>query len=350
MAVFHLGSVEVSGSFGFGGSNAHVILESYARTEASPAQTASRQKLFQEAHLLKVSAWSEEALRTACGQISQNILTSQDKIEDVLYSINERSTSYHYRAVVVAGTLQDTAEALRCFANSMKPPSSTCLETGIALPGSPPKLVFVFSGMGTQMPEMLYKLAADASMTPLISDISSGLCKLGAKYQLSRLLEEGDTESICNNTEIAQVAIFTLQLCLSQWFRQLGIRPHVCVGHSVGEVAAFYVAGRLSFEDAVRIIFFRASVLKEHAQSGEMMALMMDAQSAEQAIRESKTALEIAALNSEKSVVVSGRSEEIRKLESYLSEQGTRTRILDNVSVGFHSKCVDPVPLLLNVI
>ena len=265
-------------------------------------------------------------------------MTCQDKIEDVLYSINECSTSYHYRAAVVGDTLQGAAKALQSLGKSEDPPSA-------APPaGASPKLVFVFSGMGTQVPEMLEKLGTDPSVRQMIGDITRRLRELGADYDLSQILRDR-SKLISEDMEIAQVAIFTFQLCLSQWFRQRGVVPDVCLGHSVGEVAAFHVAGRLSFEDAVQVIYLRASALKKHAGSGKMIALMMDAERGEQAIKLSNADLDLAALNSSECVVVSGNSDEVEKLQMYLKSSMQEGRMLDNINVGFHSKCVDPAPL-----
>ncbi|CAK9001666.1 unnamed protein product [Durusdinium trenchii] len=199
---------------------------------------------------------------------------------------------------------------------------------------------FVFSGMGTQEPKMLQKLPG--GLRPLLDSMSDHLKKLGFSYDLLELEDEIDKrkKSDQDDTDLSQVAIFAHQVCLAHWLIEMGVKPRICIGHSLGEVAAFYVAERISLETAVAIIYHRARRLSS-VKPGRMMAMMLDdGDNAQQIIQRVAPDLAVAAYNSAKDCVVAGTEESIQALKSWMSKKGKRFVELHGVKKAFHSQHV----------
>lgn len=202
---------------------------------------------------------------------------------------------------------------------------------------------FVFSGMGTQEPKMLQKLPG--GLRPLLDSTSDHLKKLGFSYDLLELEDEIDKrkKSDQDDTDLSQVAIFAHQVCLAHWLIEMGVKPRICIGHSLGEVAAFYVAERISLETAVAIIYHRARRLSS-VKPGRMMAMMLDdGDNAQQIIQRVAPDLAVAAYNSAKDCVVAGTEESIQALKSWMSKKGKRFVELHGVKKAFHSQHVQEV-------
>eukprot|EP00435_Cladocopium_sp_Y103_P015291 s1171_g3.t1 len=194
-------------------------------------------------------------------------------------------------------------------------------------------VVFVFSGMGTQKPGMLQNMPPEALIE--LNKIKRQLQMLG--FDLDKEEEEEVPEG--EDTQISQVLIFAHQVCLARWFIEKGVKPDICIGHSLGEVAAFHIAGRISLEDAVRIIFFRAKHLQETGR-GRMIAVKADEESVKKVIQEVHGDIDIAAYNSPSDFAVAGTEIEMKHLKDKMDQKKMDSVELSNVKKAFHSKHV----------
>ncbi len=143
-------------------------------------------------------------------------------------------------------------------------------------------------------------------------------------------------ESRFENTEIAQPMLFAVQMGLAALWRSWGIEPDTITGHSVGEVAAACVAGVLSLEDAIRVVYHRGRLMQRTHGRGAMAAVAIPAA----ALADYSDRVSISAVNSPVSTVISGEPEAVREVLAELRAKGVRCREL-NVAYAFHHAQMD---------
>ena len=148
-------------------------------------------------------------------------------------------------------------------------------------------------------------------------------------------------------TEIAQPALFAVQVGLHDMLSDMGLSPDVVLGHSVGEVAAAYAGGIFTLDQAVDVIYARSTTQAKTRGAGRMAALGLGPEPGFKFIRSISSELEIAAVNSHRSVTVAGPETDLEKLSKRASEMDVRCTLLA-LDYAFHSKAMDPVeaPLL----
>src|SRR5207244_1801402 len=130
------------------------------------------------------------------------------------------------------------------------------------LPGQPPRLAFVYCGNGPQWWGMGRQLMEQEPVFRSAVERCDQALRGLAPWSLIAEMTAGPDHSRMDRTEIAQPALFAIQVGLTELFRSWGIAPEAIVGHSGGEIAAALAAGAISFEDAVRIIFHRGRILE----------------------------------------------------------------------------------------
>src|SRR5690606_11728942 len=148
-------------------------------------------------------------------------------------------------------------------------------------------------------------------------------------------------QSRLDETEIAQPALFVLQVALSRLWNSWGVTPGAVVGHSIGELAAAYVAGVLSLEDAVRVVYHRAHLMQQATGTGKMASVEISAATAADLIAPYGNRLSIAAVNSPTTIVLSGEPDALQEVLSKLEAEGVSHRML-RVNYAFHSAQMEP--------
>jgi acyl transferase domain-containing protein/NADPH:quinone reductase-like Zn-dependent oxidoreductase/thioesterase domain-containing protein/acyl carrier protein/SAM-dependent methyltransferase len=326
-------------SFGFGGTNAHAILE------APPPgrRGAVRQPESGRPVLLALSARSPEALR-ATAQAYQSYLEgagngSGFSLDDICYTAGDRRTHHRHRLALAAANRQDLIESIKGFVKEESRPGTTV--------GSPaedynPQPVFVFSGQGPQWWAMGRQLLAQEPVfRRALEDCDRLLAKLGGWSLMEELMRD-EASSRLASTAIAQPAIFALQVGLAALWRSWGIQPAAVVGHSVGEAAAAQVAGLLTLADAAYAIFERARSMEAWGGQGRMLAADLDREEAVRIIAPYAERVSLAAVNSPNSVTLSGDGRVLQAIAETLEKRQVFCRFL-NIRHAFHSQQMDPV-------
>ena len=323
-------------SFGFGGANAHVILESPAPAKKAAAQPAAPTVL-----PVMVSAKDEAGLKQAAHELAQQLL-SQPKtaLYDLAYSSLFRREAHPYRAVVVDSSAVAVAHALTAFAEGLTLPS---LHSGQALPNANGP-AFVYSGNGSQWAGMGKQLLADV---PVFRDAVrevDALFQHYADYSLEAELVGSNGADRYKLTEIAQPALFALQVGVTRMLAQRGIVPTAVTGHSVGEVAAAWACGALTLADAVALIYHRSLAQASTQGSGQMTALALGAAEMTALLNELKLSdvLALAGINSARGVTLAGNPTDLARLEAALAQRGVPFKRLD-LNYAFHSVAMDPI-------
>ncbi|MBE8987608.1 type I polyketide synthase [Nostoc sp. LEGE 12450] len=315
-------------SFGFSGTNAHIVLE-------QPPQSADISQQ-QQSYLLPLSAQSQEGVKSLA-QAYQNFLETQEpdavSLADICYTASVRRTHYEHRLALLADSPTQLQEKLQDFLQSK-------LETNQSSNRKHrrPKVVFVFSGQGPQWWGMGRELLEQEPVFRASIEECDALIKSHTNWSLLAELTADAAESRLQETEIAQPAIFALQVALARLWRAWGIEPKAVVGHSLGEVAAAHIAGVLNLADAVQLICDRGRLMQQATGNGKMAAVELSPKDTEYWLRGYEGRLAIAAINSPTSTVVSG---EPAAIESFLQllqrEQPTVFCKLLPVNYAFHS-------------
>ena len=318
-------------SFGFGGTNAHVVLTAPPPREEAPAVAAPMPPLV-------VSARTEASLRelvTAwCGALSA---TSAEQAPILARSAG-RSRDHHAHRLVALG--QDAAATVQVLSDWLDGSAAPGVITGSAVTGA--KLAFVFSGNGAQFPAMgRNALRANGDFRAAIEEID-GLLRPELGWSAVELLETGVAGQALARADIAQPLLFAIQVGVVQALRAIGIHASGYFGHSVGEIAAAWGAGALSLADAGRVVVARSRQQQRTQGTGGMAAVALAHDAARDLLAEIESPLEIAAFNAARSVTVSGPVDEIERLAVAARGRGLGYRRLD-LDFAFHSREMDPI-------
>ncbi len=166
------------------------------------------------------------------------------------------------------------------------------------------------------------------------------IAKLGSSWSLFRELSADESESRIGETAIAQPAIFAIQAALAALWQSWGITPDAVVGHSVGEVAAAYVAGALDLEDAVAVIYHRGRSM-DPAEGGRMLAVAMPLEEAAALVAPYGDRATVAAINGPTSLTLSGEAAALEEIASALQAKQGFAKFLQ-VDYAFHSAQMEP--------
>ena len=320
-------------SFGFGGANAHVVLTEAPHVRAPLADDETAQPRLQ---LLPLSARSPEALTCLAGRYEQ-ALDERVRLADLCYTAGARRGHHPHRLAVVGDSTRAIRDALA--AHRRGEPHAAVSE-GRCVPGHEPRVVFVFSGQGSQWCGMAQRLTAEE---PAFRDALAACDRAMGPYLggsvLSELLAD-PAHSRLDDVSVIQPAIFAVQLALAALWRSWGVEPAAVVGHSLGEVAAAQIAGALTLEDAAQVICGRARLLKRLSGRGAMMATELSLAEAQDLVACLPNRISIAANNSHRSTVLSGDSAALSDLAAVLEQRG-RFRRLIKVDVASHSPQMD---------
>ncbi|HEU0105096.1 MAG TPA: type I polyketide synthase, partial [Vicinamibacteria bacterium] len=310
-------------SFGFGGTNAHVVLEE-APAASAPAALEDGLPL-----ALPFSARSPEGLRALAAEYAAFLAQPEAELLsrlDVSYTAGVRRSHLSCRGAVVGASREEWIAALGHLAE--RPVRFSPAE-------HPAGLVFAYSGQGPQWPGMGLGLREPA-FRAVLERADRDVRRL-AGWSLLEALAAPEPEARLRRTDVAQPALFALQAGLTELLRSWGVEPDAILGHSAGEVAAAWAAGVLSFEDALRVAVERGRLMQEAAGQGEMAAVELPLAEAEAAIVAYRGAVEIASISSPTSTVIAGEREAVEAVVARLEQRAVFCKRL-TTGFAFHSR------------
>lgn len=324
-------------SFGFGGTNAHVVVAeppSAARAPAADRPTSAPT-------VLPISARSDEALVATAGRLAEHLAANPDvTLPDLRYTLGQRRTHLNHRHTVIADSIDDARQQLQALADGGQ------IVTGRTTP-STPKLAFVCTGMGPQSWKMCRGLF---DVFPVFTESILRSDRELAQYTAWSLVDElrrDEAGSRMAETEFAQPANFAVQVALAEQLAVFGINPDAVIGHSAGEVAAHHLAGLLTFEQAIEVVYHRSRLQQRTSGHGRMLAVGLDAETLMQTIdattlEEFGRRLSVAAINSPSAVTVAGDTDILDDLARQLDEAGIFNRQL-SVKVPYHTHFMEAI-------
>ena len=310
-------------AFGFGGTNAHVVLQ-----EAPPAPSPSPAARTQQ--ILTLSARTPQALEQAARQLATFLADTgagggaQHALADIAHTQRVGRRAFPYRRSVAA---RDHADAIARLQPTAQPTRANG-GAGVA---------FLFPGQGSQYAAMGAGLYADE---PVFRDAYDACCAALAEAfggdPRARLMEAG--ADALATTETVQPALFALEYSLARLWLSWGIVPGALAGHSIGEFVCAALAGVMSMEDAIGLVALRGRLMNAQPP-GSMLSVRLPVADV---ARYLEGPLELAAENAPGLCVVAGPTPAIEALEARLAAEGVAARRLVT-SHAFHSAMMDPV-------
>ncbi|GAB0184818.1 mycocerosic acid synthase-like [Grus japonensis] len=315
--------------FGFGGTNAHVVVRQVKQLEPLPA-------FKRPLELVLLSAASSKSLQVTMADTADQLNTRNSiTLPSLAYTSACRRShaNYRYRKAFVTNSLQHLQQEVMLAAS-----------TELAVSKVEPHLVFVFCGNGVMVKEFSLTLL---SSEPVFRDKCKEIEALFRKHApISLLPARGHSPKDLLNPELSQPLLFTLQVALASLLKYWGIKPDAVVGHSVGEVAAAHFAGYLSLADAVKVIYHR-SRLQAKTASGRMLVVgNIPVEEIAERLHHYLGKVCIAAFNSPVSCTLSGNSDSVdavrRDLAQAFSHRNIFLHVL-NVPAAYHSPSMDVI-------
>lgn len=314
-------------SFGFGGTNSHVVVEA-----APPAQHGGTQDIERPAHVLAISAKTPEALAMLAPRYVEALLsTADDALADFCYSANVGRNSFDHRLAVVG----PSSDAIRAALVVARPPVRR---------NGRPRLAMLFTGQGSQYVGMGRELYDTQPTFRRALDRCDAQLResLGLSLVSDILYPEGEPAASIDETAVTQPALFALEYALADLLASWGVEPDVVIGHSVGEFAAACRAGAFSLEDGLAMVAARGRLMQSLPAGGAMAAVAADRTAVAPFVDRFRALVDFAAFNAPNEVVVSGARDAIEAIMLGLQEQGIAAKALA-VSHAFHSPLMEPM-------
>ncbi|RKH60321.1 non-ribosomal peptide synthase/polyketide synthase, partial [Corallococcus aberystwythensis] len=327
-------------SFGFGGTNAHVVLDAPPSVPASEGTSPEHRHATDGARLLTMSARDAAALELLARDYRELLTRTPEApaLSDVASTAARRRGQHDHRLALVARGNAEAAGLLESFARGEP---RTGLFSGPRR-ASRPRVVFVFPGQGSQWAGMGRELLASEPVFREAVERCETALQAHVDWSLVEVLTGGPAASRLQEIDVLQPVLFAVEVALAALWRSWGVEPDAVVGHSMGEVAATYVAGGLSLEDAARIICVRSQLLLRLRGQGAMLAVELSEEQATALIAGMEDRVSVGVSNGPRSTVLSGAPDTLRELRTKLEREHVFCREV-KVDVASHSPQVEPL-------
>lgn len=330
-------------SFGYGGTNAHAILQGVDVTDVATGEAThtSDHSVNDRIEAFPISARSADALRETAKVLADFLDSKSGELGFGNFVANaaQRRSHHEQRAVLFASDQPSLVTQLRRYADKEQ---SDCVTGRVIADRPTSKLAFVCAGQGPQWWGMGRDLLDNNTQFRDVIDRCDNVVRELGGWSLVEELQRGEADSRMDETSISQPCIFALQAGLAAVWKSWGIEPQAVVGHSVGEVAAAYLAGVFDLEDAARVIYQRGRCMDLAPAHGKMIAAAITVAEAKLQIEKFGDAVSIAAVNGPSSLTISGDADAIDEVADKLKAEGIFCKAL-RVSYAFHSKQMDPI-------
>ena len=324
-------------SFGFSGTNAHILLEEAplsvrqmsVDTTAMPAST----------QILNLSARSEQALRALANTYSALLLNNSNiNLYQLCANAAASRANLKYRVSCLGATAHELAEHLSEFVRG---------ETNQAIIYTPEHasgttdIAFLFTGQGSQYPGMGQSLYHTYPEFKKWIDRCAEVLSLHCDKPLTELLFQTESD-ILNQSLYTQPALFCLEYAVAKLWQSFGVQPAILVGHSLGEYVAACLAGVFSLEDAIAIVAKRAALMQALPKNGSMAAVSLSYEDLVKHLQTYQADVAVAAINGKERCVISGNKDSIALILKSLEQQDIAYSML-SVSHAFHSPLMEPM-------
>jgi acyl transferase domain-containing protein/acyl-CoA synthetase (AMP-forming)/AMP-acid ligase II len=326
-------------SFGFGGTNSHIVLEE------GPTHMQEAEPFKRPLHLLTLSARTPAALHTLAQRYADVLVDQTDDVlVDICYTANSGRTHFTHRLAVTGATIGDMQKRLTAFVNQPEQGTTNGIIASSLPDQQRPAVVFLFSGQGAQTIGMGRQLYETHPTFRAILDKCDKILRPYLEHSLLAVMYPRSMveESYVHMTAYTQPALFAIEYALAKLWESWGIMPVAMLGHSIGEYVAACLAGVFSLEDALKLVATRGRLMQALPQKGAMAAVFTSEATVAEVLAPYTDVLAISGINSPDETVISGDSEALQTVLEQLDARGITYHKL-NVSHAFHSPLMDPM-------
>lgn len=320
-------------SFGFGGTNAHVLIEEYIPEQNNLYENDQLEKNL----LIPLSAKNKNALHDFASQLKASLDSNQTSLKSLRYTLACRRDHYSHRLSIIAKSIKDLKNKLNAYISDE---SDSCIYEGVVTNKSP--LVFVFTGMGPQWWGMGHELYQKEEIFKKTIDNIDQIFQNLSGWSLRDEMMKNERDSLMSQTKISQPANFAIQVALYELWKSKGVLPAAIIGHSAGEAAAAFVSGILSLEDAVKVIYTRSRLQQLLTGEGKMLAVGMSEETIQPYIKNYEDVVSVAAINSPTSITLVGDESALGEIFELLDANKVFSKYLQ-VDVPYHSHYMESI-------
>ncbi|MGN6334763.1 type I polyketide synthase [Mycobacterium sp.] len=327
-------------SFGFSGTNAHVIVqEAPDLTAVATAPDQVERTDDRRFNVLPLSARSPAALVQIADEYRGWLTVHPEaSLAEVCFTAGAGRAHFEHRAALVVNSTESARELLGALADGRPAPGlvrADCADT--------PKTAWLFTGQGSQFAGMARELfETEPVFAETLTRCAAAVDDVLEKPLLDVIFDADgpDAQETLRQTGYAQPALFAVEMGLAQLWQSWGLEPDVVLGHSVGQYSAACVAGVFSLEDGALLLAERGRLFGSLPAGGRMVAAFAAAERVE-SLTDEFPSLSVAAYNGA-NTVLSGPAQDLERAVAELSADGVRTEWLDT-SHAFHSSLLDPI-------
>jgi acyl transferase domain-containing protein/acyl carrier protein len=321
-------------SFGFSGTNAHLILQAAPEPAATDAEpTPQRPRC-----VLPLSAKTPGSLLELARRY-QRLLTEDDAtpLADICCSAGSGRAHFAHRLAAVGGTRQEVADQLADFVDGLPGDLPVVGEAGRD------EVVFLFTGQGPQRVGMARTLYDTQPTFRRVIDRCDEILRPLLDVPLLDVLYPADPESdLIYRTTYSQPALFAVQYAMAQLWRSWGVEPVAVLGHSFGEYVAACVAGMMSLEDGLRLVVERGRLMWELAENGAMVAVFAPEAEVTEVIAPYADRVSVAAVNGPGTTSISGERAALAEICAEFDRRAVKTKQL-HITTSSHSPLIEPI-------
>ena len=329
-------TIKIAGvsAFGFGGTNSHIILEQ-APNLNTPDKKTSGLETKPQLHILPISAKTDTALDMLISRYRQYLESTETNsdipIGDICLTAGKGRCHFYHRSYVIGSDKQEICKQLR---HDKLSKSSQPLN---------PKIVFMFTGQGSQYPKMGWDLY---QTQPVFRETLNQCSQLLEPYLNTSLIDllyhSNDSDKRIHEAFYTQPAIFSIEYALGKVWESWGIRPSVVMGHSIGEYAAACIAGIFSLKDGLKLVAERGRLISSLPENGAMATVIADQKKVVDIIDNYKDRISLAAVNAPENILISGQREAIEEVIEIFTDKDIPARLMQ-ISHAIHSLLMEPI-------
>ena len=324
-------------SFGFGGTNAHVVVAEYKQDENKSEYTDCSSVISVP---LVITAETEKSLRKTALKLAE-LINKSDDIYKIAFNLFKNKAKHRFYAIATGSSKEEIVTAFESFGNGYSMPGNFYSGSIIRNTG---KVALVFTGNGCQwsgMGKMLLEHSPEFSKHMIEIDT---IFKSISGYSIVDKLQQDITSDLCTRTEFAQPALFVIQAAIVKYLETFGFKYDAVIGHSVGEISAAWACGAISLEDAVKLVYTRSRAQELTKGLGKMAAIGLGDLECSELIAGCKldSLVEIAGINSPNLTTLSGDSNALLKIQEYAKSKEIYFQLLD-IDYPFHSRYMDSI-------
>ncbi|KIM92530.1 hypothetical protein OIDMADRAFT_62490 [Oidiodendron maius Zn] len=319
-------------NFDAAGGNACTLLEDY--TPAGNEQGAADPR---SSHVIVTSARSRASYHANKRKLAQWLRANPAaKIEDVAYTTTARRMHHPFRFACTASSIQELITKLEVSDTTSSTSSSS----------RDPPIVFVFTGQGSHYKGIGAELYHTSSIFRETVDLCMEICDNNKFPSFLDIITDDGVDLSTKDAAQIQLAVITLEIALTAFWRSAGIEPAMVMGHSLGEYAALHAAGVLSLADTLYLVGNRALLFLKQCESGScgMLAVSTSVTTVRDHLKRLQSSCDVACINSPSATVISGTAKDLAQFHADLIAQDAKVhaKIL-STPFAFHSFQMDPI-------